>query len=138
VRAVGFAVAAMVVGACTTTTPTGPGTFTEVYDMMFPTGTNGRCNFCHGLPANNTSNGLLHMGSDKDAAYAALVGKSSKGSMCVGKLLIDVADPSQSLFLLKLSENPVCGSRMPLGGNLLNDAQREVVRSWIANGALND
>jgi mono/diheme cytochrome c family protein len=113
-------------------------TFTEIYAVLYPTDTNARCNFCHGLAANDVSNGNLAMGTDKAAAYAALVGKSSASRACKGSLLVVAGHPESSFFLEKLSENPKCGSRMPLGGDLLTDEQREKVRGWIAAGAKDD
>jgi hypothetical protein len=115
-----------------------PATFTEIYAMLYPTSTNARCNFCHSMPANNVGNGNLSMGGDKAAAYAALVGKTSTSTACKDKALVVAGHPESSLFLEKLSENPSCGSRMPLGGDLLTDAQREMVRGWIAAGAKDD
>lgn len=124
--------------AATSDSPAATGTFTAIYAMMFPSTTNGRCNFCHGLPANTTSNGNLAMGTDKATAYAALVAKKSSGKQCAGQTLVVPGQPDASLFYLKFSEDVTCGSRMPLGGNLLNNSQREMVRSWIAAGAKDD
>jgi hypothetical protein len=115
-----------------------PATFTQVYAMLFPTSTNARCNFCHSMPANNVGNGNLSMGADKATAHAALVGKVSTSAACKDSPLVVAGQPDASLFLQKLSENPRCGSRMPLGGDLLTDAQREMVRGWIAAGAKDD
>ncbi len=118
--------------------PAAPATFTAIYAMLYPSNTNARCNVCHGMPPNNISNGNLAVGSDKATAHAALVGKVSTSSNCKGRPLVVAGDPGASLLLDKLSENPPCGSRMPLGGNLLTDDQREMVRSWIAAGAKDD
>ena len=142
-KAVLAAAALVLVSACSSTSGSsaaaGPtATFTDVYAMLYPTTTNARCNFCHGLPANDRSNGNLSMGNDKAAAYAALVGKAAAGSACKDRMLVVAGQPENSLMLMKLSENPACGSRMPLGGNLLTDPQREMVRSWIAAGAKDD
>jgi hypothetical protein len=78
------------------------------------------------------------MGQDKSAAYASLLSKASVSAGCGSQILVSPGHPETSLFYLKLSEGPVCGSRMPLGGDLFTDAQREMVRSWIAAGAKND
>ena len=119
-------------------TNTTPATFTDIYAMLFPTSTNARCNFCHSMPANEVGNGKLMMGADKATAYAALVGKKSTSKACQDRPLVVAGQPDASLFLQKLSENPACGSRMPLGGDLLTEAQREMVRGWIAAGAKDD
>jgi hypothetical protein len=118
--------------------PAEPGTFSTIYPLLFPVSTNARCNFCHGLPANETSNGKLFMGTDKATAYAALVGKTSLGAKCPDKPLVVPNDPAGSLFFQKLTAAPPCGSRMPLGGVPLSSDQIEMVRSWIAAGAKDD
>jgi hypothetical protein len=53
----------------------------------------------------------------------------------MGKTLVVAGHPEMSLLFLKLSPNPPCGSRMPLGGTAFTDAQLEMIRSWIAAGA---
>jgi hypothetical protein len=113
-------------------------TFSEIYAMLFPAETNARCNFCHSMRASDTSNGKLSMGSDKAAAYAALVGKTSTSSMCMGKPLVVAKQPDMSLLVQKVLETPPCGSRMPVGGMQLSDTQVAMIRSWIAAGAKND
>jgi hypothetical protein len=119
--------------------PAGPAAkFSEIYPLIYPLTTNARCDFCHSLPANNISNGGLHMGSDPAAAVAGLVGKQSTNSMCTHQTLVVPGKPDESLFLQKLSPNPPCGSRMPVGGKVLPDDQLAMIRSWIAAGALDD
>lgn len=113
-------------------------TFSELYAELFPPRTNARCNFCHSMPASDKSNGNLGMGDSKDAAYAALMNKSSSSSQCDGMPLLMPGEPDKSLFLLKFSEPAPCGARMPLGGAQLSAAQLARVRSWITSGAKND
>jgi hypothetical protein len=113
-------------------------TFTQIYDMIFPRTTNAHCDMCHGLPAFDASNGNLATGMDKTSTYNALVGKTSMGSMCLGKQLVVAGQPDMSLLLQKVKPNPPCGIRMPNGGMPLSDAQIEMIRSWIAAGAKND
>jgi len=112
--------------------------WSEIYAMLFPMPTNPRCNACHAMPANDVANGNLFVGADKDSAYMALVGKASMSSRCMSKVLVVPFKPDESLMLEKLSENPPCGSRMPLGGTPFTEAQLEMVRGWIAAGAKND
>ncbi len=112
--------------------------FSEIYAMAFPSMTNPRCDFCHSMPASDVGNGKLHMGMDQMTAYTALVGKVSVSAYCMGRTLVDPGHPETSLFYLKLSPTPPCGVRMPNGGTPFTDAQLEMVRSWIAAGALND
>ena len=54
------------------------------------------------------------------------------------KTIVEPGKPDESLMLQKLSPNPPCGNRMPVGGNPFTDAQLEMIRSWIAAGAKND
>lgn len=112
--------------------------FSDVYQMLFPRTTNAHCDMCHGLPAYDLSNGNLATGTDKAATYASLVGKASTSSMCAGKVFVVPNHPESSLLLQKLLPNPPCGLRMPNGGANLTAAQLEMVRSWIAAGALDD
>jgi hypothetical protein len=112
--------------------------FSEIYPALFPSLTNPRCDSCHVMPASEVSNGKLHMGMDKATAYAALVGKTAMGKKCIGRPLVTPGQPEQSLLLQKLGPTPPCGSRMPIGGAPISDAQLEMVRSWIAAGAKND
>ena len=115
-----------------------PGTFTEIFETLFPPTTNARCNFCHSMPASDISNGNLSTGTAQDTAYAALVGTTSSSSRCAGKQFVVPFHPEQSLLLEKLQDEPSCGDRMPLGGMALSETELEVVRSWIAAGAKND
>jgi hypothetical protein len=112
--------------------------FSDIYAMAFPAMTNPRCEFCHSMPPSDVGNGKLHMGSDPATAYAALVGKVSVSAFCMGRTIVDPGHPETSLMYLKLSPNPPCGNRMPLGGTPFTDVQLEMVRSWIAAGAMND
>jgi hypothetical protein len=114
------------------------GTFSAIYPMLFPADTNAKCNSCHSMPASDVSNGRLHMGTDKATAYASLVGQASTGSKCKGQTLVVPNQPDMSLLLQKVMDTPPCGERMPLGGPPLSDAQRDMVRSWIADGAKDD
>jgi hypothetical protein len=112
--------------------------FSDIYAMAFPDMTNARCDFCHSMPPSDVGNGKLHMGMDPATAYTALVGKVSVSAFCMGRTLVDPGHPETSLFYLKLSPTPPCGNRMPNGGKPFTDAQLEMVRSWIAAGAMND
>lgn len=113
-------------------------TFTQVYQMLFPRTTNAHCDMCHGLPPFDQSNGNLTTGMDRASTRAALVGKASGSSMCSGRVLVVPGQPESSLLLQKVRPNPPCGLRMPIGGATLTDAQVELIRSWIAAGALDD
>jgi mono/diheme cytochrome c family protein len=125
-------------GPVSATPDAGPATFTQIYAELFPVHQRAQCNYCHSNPPNNLSNGNLSMGSDKAAAYAALVGKMSAGTKCAGHSLVVPGHPEESLLYLKSQEPPPCGGRMPLGGDQLTDTQLEMVRTWIAAGALDN
>jgi hypothetical protein len=112
--------------------------FSAIYAMIFPMSTNARCNACHGMPANDITNGNLHMGMDQATAYSALMGTTSTSSMCGAKAYVVPGQPDLSLLFQKLSPTPPCGSRMPLGGSAFSAAQLDMIRSWIAGGAKND
>jgi hypothetical protein len=113
-------------------------TFSDVYAMLFPRTTNAHCDMCHGLPPFDQSNGNLSTGMDRASTYAALVGKPSTSSMCGGRVFVVAGHPEQSLLLQKVMAGPPCGLRMPNGGAALSEAQTEMIRSWIAAGALDD
>ena len=112
--------------------------WSEIYPMFFPMSTNARCHACHGAPPNDVANGNLGVGMTQDSAYAALVGKKSMSSRCMQATIVEQGKPDESLMLQKLSPNPPCGNRMPIGGTPFTDTQLEMIRSWIAAGAKND
>jgi mono/diheme cytochrome c family protein len=134
------AVLLAVVGGCSSSPPAAEetGTFSIIYAQLFPVETKAQCNSCHAVASNEVTNGLLSTGPDRASAYAALVGKDSVSKRCAGKPLIVPNQPDQSLFLQKLVAAPPCGDQMPLGGGHLSTAQANLVRSWIAAGALDD
>ena len=114
-----------------------PATFTEIYPLLWPRATKAQCDFCHSLPPNQKSNGLLSTGATQATAYAALVGVTSKSLACSGKQYVVAGKPDDSLFLTKMT-TPPCGDRMPLGGDPLTAEQLSMIRSWILAGALNN
>lgn len=135
----------LLIAGCTTGADTGTdtataaATFTELHAALFPQETAAKCDSCHGQPASQISNGLLNTGSDdRDAAYAALTTGTSTSRDCAGGAYVVPGDPESSLFYTKLLAHPTCGERMPLGGGALPADQLEMVRSWIAAGALDD
>ncbi len=115
-------------------------TFTEIYPLIFPIETKAQCNFCHGLPSNDKSNGKLSMGIDQPTAYAALMATSSSSMCGSGSAVRDLVvpgDADNSLLFQKLT-TPPCGGRMPLGGSPLTAAELDQIRSWIEAGAKDD
>lgn len=140
--ALSIAIAALLAGVAGCSSPAeapaAPATFSAIYPRLFPVTTKSQCNFCHGLPPNDKSNGSLSMGMDKATAYAALVGKIAVGSACAGKSLVSPNQPGLSLFLQKLGPGDTCGSHMPLGGDPLTSEELDQVARWIAAGAKDD
>ena len=127
------------------TAPAGP-TFTRVWtEVLSGKGCAGE--FCHGA-----GTGTLSMG-DKADAYLSLVGVPAQGPACSqsGQLRVSPGKPEESLLLEKMSTMaPSCGDPMPIGvrfdPNCLSPspavcttaAEIELVRGWIAAGALDD
>jgi len=112
-------------------------TFSEVLAIIDNTEHN--CRLCHGLVPNEASNGNLNFGGLTDTEmHHRLVGPTSSSTACGGRAYVVPGDPDASLLYNKLANaTPVCGVQMPLGGFAYLSAQElEVVRSWIAAGAL--
>ena len=53
-----------------------------------------------------------------------------------GLLRVDPGDPDNSYLIQKLEGTAAVGARMPLGGTALSQADINVVRQWISDGAL--
>lgn len=83
---------------------------------------NARCIACHG----GTSGVTL-------SSYAAVM--SSVGDQ-YGRTIVEPGEPDQSPIVDKIGPNPTHGDRMPQGGPYLSDAQINLIRQWIAEGAL--
>ena len=115
-------------------------TWTAIWDnIIVGTGCNGGA-LCHAGTV-----GSLTM-NDKDEAHAALVGMPAMGTNtsgtnqdCVdsGLTRVVAGDPANSLLMQKLDGMQTCGVQMPPGA-LLEEAQRNQIRTWIMNGAAND
>jgi hypothetical protein len=114
-----------------TPTPVPPVTFTTIQETIFSP----RCNLptCHTAAA-KAGNLIL----DPDHAYAALVGVEPNidTARLAGLKRVDAGHPENSFLLVKLQGPPPDqGSRMPLGGPYLSDAEVQLIRNWIAQGA---
>lgn len=124
----------------------GAPTFTRVWsEVLEAKGCAGE--FCHGA-----GTGTLSM-NDQHDAYVNLVGVAAMGAPCAptGQLRVSPGQPDASLLLDKLSHvTPSCGDPMPIGTRLAPDCldpspavcntatELELVRAWIAAGALED
>jgi hypothetical protein len=75
-------------------------------------------------------------GAGADAEYADLI-DATPSETCGGLKRVVPGAPEESLLFLKVSmETPPCGTRMPRGGAALPAAEIDLVRAWIAGGAL--
>ncbi len=117
-------------------------TWTAIYDSII---VDGGCVGCHGPgPASFIDQSQLDL-SDKDAAYAALVGAPAAGMPCGDEGAADRVVPGDadgSMLVHKLEDGlpdggEVCGDSMPLGV-LLPPSQIAVVRQWIDDGAMDN
>ena len=127
------AVNAALAGCPATPTPTtaAPATFETVQQTIFLP----RCAIptCHTAQARSGNLAL-----DADHAYSELVGVEPfvDSARFAGLLRVDAGHPENSFLLVKLEGPPPDqGSRMPLTGPLLTDAEVQLVRDWIAQGA---
>jgi hypothetical protein len=121
-------------------------TFARVWsEVLAAKGCSG--DFCHGA-----GTGSLSL-NDKADAYLNLVGVPAQGPACSqsGQLRVSPGKPEESLLLHKMSTMaPSCGDPMPIGvrfdPNCLSPSpavcttagEIELVRAWIAAGALDD
>ena len=136
-----LALGAIVVGACGDgTTPTDSGTstdtviipvaFSEVHMILAA-----RCAFpgCH---SGSTAPGGLDMATPA-LAHLNLVNTEAAGPACGGMgARVIPGDAEGSIFYSKIADpEPLCGSRMPLGGRALSADEVDLVRRWILSGA---
>lgn len=105
------------------------------------------CSFgsCHGTPKGDNHGVFLGAKSganDASAIRASLVGKASTQSPTTP--YITPSDPSRSYLYRKLTgdfcgipecDGEQCGRMMPRGGEKLDEATLETVRTWILQGA---
>jgi len=54
-------------------------------------------------------------------------------SVCMGEKLVVPESPKESVLYQKLAGSPVCGSRMPLGGDHTSDVQLDCIADFIAS-----
>lgn len=86
------------------------------------------CSGCHG------ASGAAGLSLTASNAYSNLVGVPSRTSG--GVLRVAPGDPDNSMIIMKVEGRPGVGSRMPLGGSALPDETIQLLRDWIAAGAL--
>lgn len=122
-------------GGAAGATAGGAVTFTRIYDTFFMTC---RSEVCHGGMLDIPGVGLDMQ--TKESAYASLVGRMAAATgACASSGLMRVvpSDPAKSLVFLKVSGTQPCGDEMPPAA--MNTKENiELLRAWIAGGALNN
>jgi hypothetical protein len=71
---------------------------------------------------------------DASSSYDLLVGVPSGEAPNIAR--VQPGDPDNSYLIQKLNGNAAFGDRMPLGGPYLSPANVDLIRQWIANGAM--
>ena len=90
---------------------------------------------CHSGPTSNVLPTGMNLTSTANS-FAALVNVTS---LQVGSLnRVTPGDPDNSYLVQKLEGTAAVGGRMPQGGPFLDQAQIDMVRQWIAEGAMNN
>lgn len=93
------------------------------------------CSGCH-TGVGQTLPGSMNLTSTA-ATFAALVSVASVQQPAVGR--IAPSDPDASYLVRKIQGTAgITGSRMPLGGPFLSQAQIDQVRAWVSAGAQNN
>ena len=87
---------------------------------------------CHTGPTSNSLPSGMDL-STADASFANLVGIASIQQPTLSR--VAAGDPDISYLVQKIEGTAASGSRMPLGGGLLDQALIDDIRDWIANGA---
>ncbi|MEC7523900.1 MAG: hypothetical protein VYE22_28725 [Myxococcota bacterium] len=91
---------------------------------------------CHD---NSDPAGALDLSGSDAEVHARILDAAPEGMQCVGEVpLLTASMPEMSLMYLKVaaaSSDDVCGSRMPLSGNLLSEQRLCALRAWIQCGA---
>jgi hypothetical protein len=88
---------------------------------------------CH-TPTNGNPSGISLGGLDLGSYHSMLQGGFHSGAQ-----IVVPGDPCSSLLIDKLSATPGWGARMPLDGPpYLTDAEIQLVKDWISEGALDN
>jgi len=106
---------------------------------IYPKVIRSKCGACHNDAP--SFGGLAFFPGGPETAYANLVGVRSgdmPNYLCSGSPLkrVEPGDPENSLMYRKIT-NPSCGGKMPPPAfGTTTPEQQELVRQWIADGAL--
>lgn len=104
----------------------------DIVDTIFLRETTG-CHQCH-TPTAPTPLGFEVGGLDLTDAPSTLAGGVVSGSN-----IVVPGRPCESILLQKVGAAAPFGGRMPLNGPpFLNDAERQLIHDWIAEGALDN
>lgn len=87
----------------------------------------GKCTFCH-YPGSSTGLNIL-------AVFDSKVGLVGVDSLLSSKPRVAAGDPDGSFLIEKLQPNPSAGAQMPLNYPRLTEAQVDILRRWIDQGA---
>jgi Ca2+-binding RTX toxin-like protein len=87
-----------------------------------------RCDHCHS--GSSAPQGLR---LDADNSYADLVNVDSNEVPSLKR--VEPGDPDNSYLVQKVEGTAAVGGRMPLGGDRLSDADIDLIRQWISEGA---
>ena len=91
---------------------------------------NANCTSCH--ISGGIADTIMHLNAEE--SFDALVNRPSVQDTSLTRVV--PADSSASLLFLKVSsDSPPVGSRMPLGGIPLSQADIALIRDWIDQGA---
>ncbi|HMF95137.1 MAG TPA: c-type cytochrome [Vicinamibacterales bacterium] len=114
------------------TTPAGPTFSVQIQQQIF----NSACIACH-TDDGRTPSGGLNL-KNASTSYPALVNAGSTGKS--GAIRVIPGNPSGSYLIQKLEgAADIVGLRMPRNGPpYLTDAQVQLIRQWIQNGAPNN
>lgn len=123
-------------GATGSEEPAGnPSAFSAIYTQIMAQ----RCAgpLCHS--GSSTGGSLSLQGGSASAVRTSILNRPASGSQCMasGMSLVVPGSPDMSLLYRKLVDMPPCGSRMPPTGSLTME-EIDRVRTWIANGAMDD
>ena len=110
-----------------------PVTLTQLQSQIF--GPTCSVSGCHSGPTSNALPTGMNLTSTANS-FAALV---NVASLQVGSLeRVTPGDPDNSYLVQKLEGTAAVGGRMPQGGPFLDQATIDMVRQWIADGAMNN
>jgi len=110
------------------------GAFDQIFEqVLVPYGCT--AGYCHGAQA-----GGLQL-NNADGAYAALVGVPAFAPTCDQTMLVVPNAPDESILWVRIRPESLdppagCSTKMPKGDDPMSEADANLVRDWIAAGAV--